>query len=214
MTSTSRVVEQMGPSTAASPRCRRAASPSSCSSTPSGRSTAAFKTLEVKAPAGSIFDAKEPAACQWYFSSLGLLIDLVVTALSPVLPDKVAAAHFGDSMVRSSRAVTRGAATPVPLRDAARGRLGRVRGRRGRPDQQRQRRLQGLPRRGVRDQVPGGDPRLRFPPRHRRARTVPRRLRHLPPARRRARVVPLPLVRALGDARWVCSVARRPSGPT
>ena len=58
-----------------------------------------FKTLEVKAPEGSIFAATEPAACQWYFSSLGLLIDLVVTALAPVLPDKVAAAHFGDSMV-------------------------------------------------------------------------------------------------------------------
>ena len=58
-----------------------------------------FHTLDVKAPPGSIFDAQEPAPCQWYFSSLGLLIDLVVTALAPVLPDKVAAAHFGDSMV-------------------------------------------------------------------------------------------------------------------
>jgi N-methylhydantoinase B len=58
-----------------------------------------FKTLQVTAPEGSIFAAREPAACQWYFSSLGLLIDLVVTALSPALPDQVAAAHFGDSMV-------------------------------------------------------------------------------------------------------------------
>jgi N-methylhydantoinase B len=58
-----------------------------------------FKTLEVSAPEGSIFAAQEPAACQWYFSSLGLLIDLLVTALAPALPDKVAAAHFGDSMV-------------------------------------------------------------------------------------------------------------------
>jgi N-methylhydantoinase B len=58
-----------------------------------------FKTLDVKAPEGSIFVAQEPAACQWYFSSLGLLIDLVVKALAPVLPDQVAAAHFGDSMV-------------------------------------------------------------------------------------------------------------------
>ena len=58
-----------------------------------------FKTLDVKAPEGSIFAAQEPAACQWYFSSLGLLIDLVVTALAPALPDAVAAAHFGDSMV-------------------------------------------------------------------------------------------------------------------
>ena len=58
-----------------------------------------FKTLEVKAPERSIFAAEEPAACQWYFSSLGLLIDLVVTALAPALPEMVAAGHFGDSMV-------------------------------------------------------------------------------------------------------------------
>jgi N-methylhydantoinase B len=58
-----------------------------------------FKTLEVKAPERSIFAAEEPAACQWYFSSLGLLIDLVVTALAPAMPEVVAAGHFGDSMV-------------------------------------------------------------------------------------------------------------------
>jgi len=58
-----------------------------------------FHTLDVKAPENSVFDAHEPAACQWYFTPLGLLIDLVVTALAPVMPDKVAAAHFGDSMV-------------------------------------------------------------------------------------------------------------------
>lgn len=58
-----------------------------------------FKTLTVRAPEGSIFAAQEPAACQWYFSSLGLLIDLVVSALAPAMPETVAAAHFGDSMV-------------------------------------------------------------------------------------------------------------------
>ena len=58
-----------------------------------------FKTLEVKAPEGSIFKATVPAACQWYFSSLGLLIDAFVKALSPVMKEKSAAAHYGDSMV-------------------------------------------------------------------------------------------------------------------
>ncbi|GMR10020.1 MAG: hydantoinase B/oxoprolinase family protein [Anaerolineae bacterium] len=58
-----------------------------------------FKTLTVKAPEGSIFYAQEPAACQWYFSSLGLLIDLIPRALAPALPDRVAGAHYGDSMV-------------------------------------------------------------------------------------------------------------------
>lgn len=58
-----------------------------------------FRNLEVKVPKGSIFAAEEPAPCGWYFSSLGLLIDLVVKALAPVMPDRAAAAHYGDSMV-------------------------------------------------------------------------------------------------------------------
>jgi N-methylhydantoinase B len=60
-----------------------------------------FHTLEVKAPPNSIFNAQEPAACAWYFSSLGLLIDLFLKALAPAMPDQVAAAHYGDSMVIS-----------------------------------------------------------------------------------------------------------------
>ena len=60
-----------------------------------------FHTLKVTAPPNSIFNAQEPAACAWYFSSLGLLIDLFLKALAPVMPDQVAAAHYGDSMVIS-----------------------------------------------------------------------------------------------------------------
>lgn len=58
-----------------------------------------FRALEVLAPQKTIFSAQEPAPCGWYFSSLGLLIDLVIKALAPVLPDKAAGAHYGDSMV-------------------------------------------------------------------------------------------------------------------
>ena len=58
-----------------------------------------FRPLEVRAPEGTIFSAQEPAACGWYFSSLGLLIDLLIKALSPVMPDRAAGAHYGDSMV-------------------------------------------------------------------------------------------------------------------
>jgi N-methylhydantoinase B len=43
--------------------------------------------------------AREPSPCAWYFSGLGLLIDLVVKALAPVMPERAAAAHYGDSMV-------------------------------------------------------------------------------------------------------------------
>ncbi|MFK8016962.1 MAG: hydantoinase B/oxoprolinase family protein [Gammaproteobacteria bacterium] len=58
-----------------------------------------FRPLDVTAPPRTIFSAEEPAACGWYFSSLGLLIDLVIKALAPVMPDKAAGAHYGDSMV-------------------------------------------------------------------------------------------------------------------
>lgn len=58
-----------------------------------------FRALQVVVPPASVFDAQEPAAVSWYFSHLGLLIDLVQKALAPVLPDRTAAAHFGDSMV-------------------------------------------------------------------------------------------------------------------
>ncbi|WP_269409438.1 hydantoinase B/oxoprolinase family protein [Lentibacillus daqui] len=58
-----------------------------------------FKTMDIIVPKKTIFSAEEPAACGWYFTSLGLLIDLIVKALSPVLKEQSAAAHYGDSMV-------------------------------------------------------------------------------------------------------------------
>ncbi|MEE1927079.1 hydantoinase B/oxoprolinase family protein [Streptomyces sp. TRM 70351] len=58
-----------------------------------------FRPLSVRVREGSVFGARSPAACQWYFSHLGLLIDLVARALAPALPDRVAAASHGDSMV-------------------------------------------------------------------------------------------------------------------
>jgi N-methylhydantoinase B len=58
-----------------------------------------FAPLTVHVRKGSLVGAMEPSPCAWYFSPLGLLIDLVVKALSPVLPDKAAAASYGDSMI-------------------------------------------------------------------------------------------------------------------
>lgn len=58
-----------------------------------------FRPLTVQVREGSVFGARPPAACQWYFSHLGLLIDLVAKALAPVLPERVAAASHGDSMI-------------------------------------------------------------------------------------------------------------------
>jgi N-methylhydantoinase B len=59
----------------------------------------AFRPLTVKVRRGSMLGAEEPSPCQWYFTPLGLLIDLVVRALADVLPDQAAAASYGDSMV-------------------------------------------------------------------------------------------------------------------
>lgn len=60
-----------------------------------------FRNLEVRVPEVSIFNAQEPSPVQWYYTPLGLMIDLIQKALAPVLPDRVAAAHFGDSMIVS-----------------------------------------------------------------------------------------------------------------
>jgi N-methylhydantoinase B len=59
----------------------------------------AFQPLGVKLREGSLLAAQQPAPCAWYFTTLGLLIDLVVKALSPVIPDLAAGASYGDSMV-------------------------------------------------------------------------------------------------------------------
>lgn len=58
-----------------------------------------FRPMTVQVREGSVFGAIAPAACQWYFSHLGLLIDMVARALAPAMPDQVAAASHGDSMI-------------------------------------------------------------------------------------------------------------------
>ncbi|MEV6150918.1 hydantoinase B/oxoprolinase family protein [Nonomuraea sp. NPDC052129] len=58
-----------------------------------------FRPLDVATRPGSMLAAQSPAACQYYYSHLGLLIDLVVKALAPVVPGKAAAASYGDSLI-------------------------------------------------------------------------------------------------------------------
>jgi N-methylhydantoinase B len=65
----------------------------------------AFRALSVRVRKGSLLAAEDPAPCQWYFTPLGLLIDLVVKALADVLPEQAAAASYGDSMVISMSGV-------------------------------------------------------------------------------------------------------------
>jgi N-methylhydantoinase B len=58
-----------------------------------------FSTMEVRIPEDCVFNAKEPAACEWYFTGLGLLGDLMISCLSEAIPERATAAHYGDSMV-------------------------------------------------------------------------------------------------------------------
>lgn len=58
-----------------------------------------FRNLTVSAEKGSIFYAEPPTSCRWYFTALGLLIDLIVRIMAPFFPEQAAGAHYGDSMV-------------------------------------------------------------------------------------------------------------------
>ncbi|WP_116087480.1 hydantoinase B/oxoprolinase family protein [Tropicimonas sp. IMCC34011] len=58
-----------------------------------------FETMNVILPDECMFNAREPAACEWYFTGLGLLADLFISCLSEAMPERSTAAHYGDSMV-------------------------------------------------------------------------------------------------------------------
>ncbi|HXF97533.1 MAG TPA: hydantoinase B/oxoprolinase family protein [Gaiellaceae bacterium] len=57
-----------------------------------------FRNLNVVAEKGSVFHAEEPAACQYYYPHLGLMIDLTIRALAPALPEAVVAGQPADPM--------------------------------------------------------------------------------------------------------------------
>jgi N-methylhydantoinase B len=57
-----------------------------------------FRPLSVLADRGSIFAAQEPAPTQRAAPCLGLLIDLMIRALAPILPECVAANQCADPM--------------------------------------------------------------------------------------------------------------------
>ena len=58
-----------------------------------------FETMKVTIPESCLFNAQEPVACEWYFTGLGLLADLMISCMSEAMPDRATAAHYGDSMV-------------------------------------------------------------------------------------------------------------------
>jgi N-methylhydantoinase B len=57
-----------------------------------------FRNLQVLAPPQSVFDAREPAACMYYYPHLGLMIDLFIRAMAPAMPDAVVAGQPADPM--------------------------------------------------------------------------------------------------------------------
>lgn len=57
-----------------------------------------FRNLTVRTDPRSVFDAREPAACQFYYPHLGMMIDLFIKALAPALPHAVNAGQPADSM--------------------------------------------------------------------------------------------------------------------
>ncbi len=59
----------------------------------------AFAPLEVVVPDECFLNAREPSPCEWYFTSLGLVATLMISALAPALGDAAVAPDFGDSMV-------------------------------------------------------------------------------------------------------------------
>lgn len=58
-----------------------------------------FRPMTTQVREGSVLGAVAPAPCQWYFSHLGLLIDLVSKAMAVAMPEQVAGASHGDSMI-------------------------------------------------------------------------------------------------------------------
>lgn len=57
-----------------------------------------FRNLKILTDKGSVFHAEEPAACQFYFPHLGLMIDLFLKAISAGIPEQVVAGQPSDSM--------------------------------------------------------------------------------------------------------------------
>src|SRR5262249_46761188 len=57
-----------------------------------------FRCLQVTAREGSIFAAREPAACQYYYPHSGLMIDLVITLLADAMPERATGAQCADPM--------------------------------------------------------------------------------------------------------------------
>ena len=68
---------------------------------------ASFVTMTAKIPDICLFNSREPAACEWYFTGLGLLAGLIISCMSEAMPNRATAERYGDSMVACFLSSTR-----------------------------------------------------------------------------------------------------------
>ena len=141
-----------------------------------------FETMTVRIPDNCLFNAKEPAACEWYFTGLGLLADLFISCLSEAIPDRSTAAHYGE-FDGGPLLLRRSPEGPVDVHRGHRRRLGRPQRRRRREcaDQPGERQLPQHPGRGDGNEISRPPRGVLYPPRFRRAGAAPRRLRRRTP---------------------------------
>jgi N-methylhydantoinase B len=62
-----------------------------------GATGGSFRPLRISVEPGSIFAAEEPAACLQYGTHTMLLVDLIIRALAPALPERITAGLPGDA---------------------------------------------------------------------------------------------------------------------
>ncbi|HEY2715071.1 MAG TPA: hydantoinase B/oxoprolinase family protein [Solirubrobacterales bacterium] len=55
-----------------------------------------FRPLDLVVPPGKVVSAEPPAACGWWANTTSTVIDAIYRAVSPAMPEKVPAGHFGD----------------------------------------------------------------------------------------------------------------------
>ncbi|HWP28717.1 MAG TPA: hydantoinase B/oxoprolinase family protein [Chloroflexota bacterium] len=61
----------------------------------------AFEPLRVVLPPGRVVSATKPAAVRWWMTIPMTVVDTIIRALAPALPDKVAAGHHADLLAAS-----------------------------------------------------------------------------------------------------------------
>lgn len=65
----------------------------------------AFRSLEVICPEGTVVSARRPAAMRWWMAIPMTIVDTIIKALAPALPQRAAAGHHADLAVIEVRGI-------------------------------------------------------------------------------------------------------------